>query len=150
MATAGPLTLDAAVLTVPTTPPSDPFWLAVLRLDEFPLDADLRAAGLREDVDFRAVPLLEREDDERLLAAVLDRELPPLPDAFVERLRDAPLLDLLFGREALLDEPVLRPPLELALVAILSSPFENVRSVTKAYPTPAGNNRLQAVIRKRP
>ena len=33
MATAGPLTFDAALLTVPTTPP-EPFWLAVLRLDE--------------------------------------------------------------------------------------------------------------------
>jgi hypothetical protein len=143
MAIAGPLTLDAAPLTVSTTPPLPaPFWLAVLRLEL--LDDDFRAAGLREEEDFRAPLLLEREDDERLLAAVL------LPDAFVERLREAALLDLLLDPEDPLDARLVRAPLELALVAILSSPFENVRPVTKAYPTRRGNSRLQQVIQKRP
>ena len=42
-------------------------------------------------------------------------------------LRDEELLGLLLGREALLDERFFCPPLEVDLVAILSSPFENVR-----------------------
>ena len=117
MAIAGPLTFDAALLTVPTTPPLPaPFWLAVLRLAL--LDEARFAAGLRLAAGFRAVPLLvEREDDERLLAADFDRD-------------DPLLLGLRLGREAPLDELLLRVPLELALVAILSSPFENVRPVT--------------------
>ncbi len=48
----------------------DELWL-VLRFDE----GFLFAAGLRAAV-LRAVPLLEREDDERLLAADLDRDAP--------------------------------------------------------------------------
>jgi hypothetical protein len=123
MATAGPLTLDAALLTVPTTPPLPaPFWLAVLRF-EFEVDlrgGDFRAAGLR------AVPLLERDAVLRLAAADLDRE----PALLVLRV----LVVLLVGREDPLDVLLLRALLELALVAILSSPFENVRSVTKRLP----------------
>jgi putative NAD(P)-binding protein len=72
----------------------------------------LRAAGLRAGV-LRA--------DERFVAADL------VPEA-----RFVPLLALLFGREELLDERVLRPPLDVDLVAILSSPFENVRVAGRA------------------
>jgi hypothetical protein len=128
MATAGPLTFDAALLTVPTTPPLPvPFWLAVLRFEELWLalrfEVDLRGAAFRAVV-FRAVPLLERDAVERLAAADLDRDPPLL--VFVV---------LLLGREDPLDALLLRPPLELALVAILSSPFENVRAVTNGLPT---------------
>ena len=123
MATAGPLTLDAALLTVPTTPP-EPFWLAVLRFDELWLvlrfdEGFLFAAGFRAAVVLRAVPLLERDAVERLVAADLDRD-PPLVVFFV----------VLLGREDPLDALLLRVPLELALLAILTSPFENVRPVT--------------------
>jgi hypothetical protein len=137
MATAGPLTFDAALLTVPTTPPLPvPFWLAVLRFEELWLvprfeelwlvlrfEVDLRGAAFRAVV-LRAVPLLERDAVERLAAADLDRDPPLL--VFVV---------LLLGREDPLDALLLRAPLELALVAILSSPFENVRLVTKSLPS---------------
>ena len=69
-ATAGPLTLLAAPLIVPTTPPFPvPFWLAVgLRL----------AAGF-----FRPLALLDREAVDRLLVAAFERlrdeVLPELP-----------------------------------------------------------------------
>ena len=128
MATAGPLTFDAALLTVPTTPPLPvPFWLAVLRFEELWLvlrfELDLRGAAFRA-VGLRAVPLLERDAVERLAVADFDRDPPLLVFAV-----------LLLGREDPLDALLLRVPLELALVAILSSPFENVRSVTKALPS---------------
>ena len=115
--------MDAALLTVPTTPP-EPFWLAVLRFDELWLvlrldEGFLFAAGFRAAVVLRAVPLLERDAVERLVAADLDRD-PPLVVFFVE----------LLGCEDPLDALLLRVPLELALVAILTSPFENVRHVT--------------------
>jgi hypothetical protein len=119
MAIAGPLTLDAAPLTVPTTPLlPDPFRLGLL--------LGLRAAGLRAGVLRALLERLAREDDERLLAADLDRELPaarfvPLPDE--------ELLALGLAFEAPL---LLRVPLEVDLVvAILSSPFENVRVATR-------------------
>ena len=105
MATAGPLTLDAALLTVPTTPP-DPFWLAVLRLGDelalrFRLAADLRCAGLLAD-GLRVLPLPERDD------ADLDRDPPP--DAGFARLLDELLLGLRLACEELLDERVLLCP----------------------------------------
>jgi len=136
MATAGPLTLDAALLTVPTTPPlPDPFWLAALRLGDEPplrlrfalpppllrLEPDLRCAGFRA-VDL--LPLPERDD------ADLDRDPPP--EAGFARLLDELLLGLRLACEELLDERVLLcPPPDEDLVAILSSPFENVLVVTR-------------------
>ena len=90
----------------------------MLRFDE----GFLFAAGFRAAV-LRAVPLLDREAVERLLAADLDRD-PPLVVFFAA----------LLGREDPLDALLLRVPLELALVAILTSPFENVRPVTN-WPT---------------
>jgi hypothetical protein len=139
MATAGPLTFDAALLTVPTTPPlPEPFWLAVLRLAL--LDDGFRAglrAGLREDEGFRALPLLERDDDGRLLAADFDRD-------------DPLLLDLRLGCEAPLDELLLRVPLELGLVAILSLPPSRTCALSQmAYPARVQGNRLQPVIQNR-
>jgi hypothetical protein len=124
MATAGPATLDAALLTVSTTPLPDPFWLAVLRLDEFPLplrfDVDLRGGDFRAVV-LRALELPERDADERLLDAVLVR-VPP-PEAGFARLREDALLGLLLEREELLDERVLCSPPDVDLVAILSLPL---------------------------
>jgi hypothetical protein len=94
---------------------ADPL-LLLLRLR---LELGLRAAGFRAG-DLRAFPeLLAREDDERLDAAVLERV--PLLLAFALGFAFA------FG----FDEPVLCPLLEALVVAILSSPFENVRAVTK-------------------
>ena len=72
-ATAGPLTLLAAPLIVPTTPPlpEDPFWLAVLRLELEP-ELLLRFAAGFLAAGFLApfVAALERVPDEVL------RELP--------------------------------------------------------------------------
>ena len=114
-AMAGPLTLLAAPLTVPTTPPFPvPFWLAAVRL----------AAGF-----FRAPPFpdVDREAFDRLLVAAFDRLLV----AAFGRLRDAALfelpLDLGLGLD-LAPEPldvarvVLFPLREVGWLAILSSP----------------------------
>jgi hypothetical protein len=99
----------------------------VLRFEELWLvlrfELDLRGAAFRAVV-LRAVPWLERDAVERLAAADLDRDPPLLVFA-----------GLRLGREDPLDALLLRVPLELALVAILSSPFENVRPVTKSLPS---------------
>jgi hypothetical protein len=123
MATAGPLALDAALLTVPTSLPlPDPFRLAVLRLEAFPLplrfDVDFRGVDFRA-VGLRALPLVEREADERLFDADLERD--PLPEARVARLREEALLALLLDRPEPLDERVLCPPPDVDLVAMLPS-----------------------------
>ena len=128
-ATAGPLTLLAAPLIVPTTPPFlVPFRLAALRLELALLV--LRAAPLRLPPRlaagfFRAVPLLdvEREAFDRLLVAAFER----LRD---EALFELPLavdldLDLGFGLDPeLLDvaRAVLRPLRAAGWLAMLSSP----------------------------
>ena len=77
-ATAGPLTLVAAPLIVPTSPPFPvPFWLAVLRLELLRLAAVLRlAAGF-----FRPFALLDREALARALVAAFGRlRDEPLPE----------------------------------------------------------------------
>ena len=81
-------------------------------------DVDLRAVDFRA-VGLRVLPALAREADERLLAAVLDRD--PLPEARVAPLRGEELFALLLDREEPLDERVLCPPPE-DFVAMLSSP----------------------------
>ena len=116
-ATAGPLTLLAAPLTVPTTPPFPvPFWLAAVRLALVLLVR--LAAGF-----FRAPPLpdVDREAFDRLLVAAF------------ERLRDDALfelpLDLGLGLGLDLDPELLDvarvvpfPLREVGWLAILSSP----------------------------
>ena len=80
-AMAGPLTLLAAPLIVPTTPPFPvPFWLAVLRL-ELLLLLLLRPAPLRLAAGFfRALALLDREAVVRPLVAAFGRlRDEPLP-----------------------------------------------------------------------
>jgi hypothetical protein len=139
-ATAGPLTLLAAPLIVPTTPPFPvPFRLAALRLE--PALPALRAAPLRLPPRlaagfFRALPLPDvvREAVDRLLLADVVREaFDRLLVAAFERLRDEALFELPLA--AALDlglgldpEPldvaraVLRPLRAAGWLAMLSSP----------------------------
>jgi len=128
-ATAGPLTLLAAPLIVPTTPPFPvPFWLAALRLAlvllvrrAVPLRlAALRLAALRLAAGFfRAPPFpdVDREAVDRLLVAAFGR------------LRDEALFELPLDLGLDLDlEPldvaraVPFPLREVGWLAILSSP----------------------------
>jgi hypothetical protein len=137
MATAGPLTLLAAPLRVPTTPPLPaPFWLAVVRFDVLRfavlrlelllrLGVDLRA------LDFFALPLLERPGFER----------DALPDAVAERLRDAPL-DFGLEPELLAARLLLFPLLDVDSVAI-RFPFRERACCNFAYPTHQRLNRMQ-------
>jgi hypothetical protein len=122
-ATAGPLTLVRAPLTVPTTPLFwAPFRLVLLRLEAPPLP-------LRLEVVFRDEPLLDLEGLVRLRVGAADFERD-------ERARE-PEVPLAFDLDPeLFDEPLLPCPLrEAGLLAIPHpSRIENVRASSFRLP----------------
>lgn len=133
-ATAGPLALLAAPLSVPTMPL--PFWFAPLRLEPPPLRALelLRLCGLRFVLEREALLRARVDADDFERDEPPEERDEPLPDPPLAERED--LLAFVFEREPL-DELLLLCPLREAdlLVAIRDTSRSRTRFLLRAYPS---------------